>query len=735
MVTIKKAIGVMVQVILIISMMVSSFVPSARAQAQPKNSASVSATSDIRDGITLGDNRPALITETVPILSEEIAKQAQAQTPIETPLQIKLSAEPEIYTIGKPVIIKWEIVGGTAEQLANLSIIARPPDGVTPLNAQDVPNTDGSVLISPKAGRGTSVWKVLDYAAPPLFFSFELVLNGEVINQGEIMIDQPLAEAGKGQNSKVTSRDGKVNVSVPSNATASSLLMDVRAPSPQALRGSSLSWNPVEIIAVDKNSQKNVKKFSNPITIQIKYDESNIFDWNEEDLSIYYYDPDLMDWFPMATSVDSVNNILTVQSDHLTVFDYKANNWQSQMLPTVDSFKVSDFTGAGTYAINMWTPPGQGGLQPSLALAYNSQIIDESSAFSQPSWVGMGWSLETGAITRNMHGTDDTDSDDTFSISANGISGLLLPISVNGTIETYNTADQSFVKVERDTSNNKWNVWGKDGTKYEFAQAARTSTSNGCASANQLNITWKWSLTSVTNPRVKNASGTPIPLTYSYDVEKKSTTCYNEIAVYPLSITYPSGSYSIWFDTEARNDYQTSWTQTTSRTLFGTKRLNQIRVLNAGAVIRRYDLTYAANTDANIIYQNFTWTGAAKTSTLVKVQEYGLANLPLPPVTFDYSVDHMHLNKVDNGQGGAVEMSYRSWDYQDQELENKDLRQFRTAFGSNECTSNTPRTTWTKQEGAAFGCEYRLANGTLTGFLMVGGPLNGASNNIVDKEN
>jgi hypothetical protein len=115
-------------------------------------------------------------------------------------------------------------------------------------------------------------------------------------------------------------------------------------------------------------------------------------------------------------------------------------------------------------------------------LSYNSQIVDESSAFSQASWVGMGWSLDTGAITRNMHGTDSDNgsvNDDTFSISVGGISGVLLPISTSGDQTTYNTADQSFVKVISDESDYSFTAWTKDGTKYYFKSLAGMNLSDG----------------------------------------------------------------------------------------------------------------------------------------------------------------------------------------------------------------------------------------------------------------
>ncbi len=657
------------QIFLILSFLFGNIAPFATASAYSENPPPAgSIESDISSSITLGEN-PDSPSQSVSILSEEIAKQAQQQSDV--PIQINLSAEPAIYIPGKPVIIKWKIIGDTASQRKELAIVARPPDGVLPFNPTDKVGTDGSVIISPSADQGTMVWKILDYAKLPLSFTFELVSNGKLLNSNIILIAEPLATTIQGQSSKVTSRDGKVKVTIPSNANASPLLMDIRLPEQQSLPGTSLSWNPVEIIAVDRNSQKNVKRFSNPITIQLKYDESEIFNWDERDLSIFYYDPSLKDWFPMKTVVDTATNTLTTQSDHLTVFDYKANNWQSTMVPTVDAFKAADFTGAASYQVNMWTPPAPGGLQPHVTLSYNSQVIDEATAYDQASWAGMGWDIGTGAVTRNMHGTDTDLTDDTFMISAGGISGLLLPVSTSGGVTQYNTIDQSFLKVV--DNGGSFTAWAKNGTKYEFNKAINTNKDNGCAA---VNIAWRWVLTKVTDTNGNT-------LDYTYFTETKPG-CANEIAVYPATITYGNGKYRVNFVREARTDYQTAWTAAASKALYGTQRLKEVQIQHNNGVwanVRRYVLSYAPNNAANI-YPNFNFSAGGKTLTLVGIQEFGADGSAFPAVTFAYS-DNLHLTTVNNGQGGSVTMAYSIWQYVDRI--NNDIRSLTTDF-SQECS-------------------------------------------------
>jgi hypothetical protein len=684
---VKALVEIVARVFLVACVLLTGLTPAAQASAQgdPVREPLPPSQEDISKGMTVGMN-PYTSNEDVPNLSEEIAKQAQ-EIVEDKPLRIELAAEPAIYTRGKPIIIKWKIAGGTPEQISNLTIIARPPDGVLPVNKADEPEADGSVIISPKSPAGSIVWKVLDYAEFPLTFTYELVSNGDILNYNTILIGEPLATASADRDTRIKGYENRVSVNVPASASRSPLLFDIRPPSPNALPGTSLSWHPVEIIAVDGNSQKNVTKFDTPITIQIKYDENEIFDWDERSLSIYYYDPETMDWFPMETEVDTENNTLTAQSDHLTVFDYQANNWQSYMVPTVDSFKTADFTGAGTYQINLWTPPGPGGLQPSVVLSYNSQVIDESSAYQQASWVGMGWDLDPGMVTRNLHGTDDDWSDDTFSISVGGISSQLLPISVSGEITQYNTADQSFMKVEGNNTTYSFTAWTKEGTKYEFTDTTDNNYNKACVVPPQTNNhTWRWGLTKVTD-----TNGNTIE--YTYQAETKPG-CANEVAVYPKTITY--GNYQIEFIRENRTDYQTAWADSFSRTLYGTKRLKEVLIKHNGAVTKRYAMSYAPNNATNIL-PNFEFSAGGKTLTLVGVQEFDAVGNALPAVTFTYA-DYMHLTTVNNGQGGSVTMNYAIWWYFDDI--NKDLRSVKTTFQTGDCINGPgPSPTWAQRSG------------------------------------
>ena len=62
-------------------------------------------------------------------------------------------------------------------------------------------------------------------------------------------------------------------------------------------------------------------------------------------------------------------------------------------------------------------------------------------------------------------------------------------------------------------------------------------------------MTWKWALGSI-----KDINNNEV--TFNYYKEAKSTTCKNEIAVYPDTITYANGHYRIRFERAGRTDYR-----------------------------------------------------------------------------------------------------------------------------------------------------------------------------------
>ncbi len=470
----------------------------------------------------------------------------------------------------------------------------------------------------------------------------------------------------------VSGLNGKVAVTFPKGTLSQPVnvwIVLVPADSPDA-PPTTMSGSPFRIVAKSQSSGAVVNRFPAEINIAIPYDPQS-YPNNAHDLTLYYYDLTLKEWIPLPSQIDEVNHLLIGKSNHLTDFDFDLQSWQAARLPTLDAAQVSPFTGAGTYSYPIQVPEGPGGLKPSLSLSYNSQVVDSATLQTQASWVGMGWSLDTGYIERNINGTNDQDGDDTYSIVVGGISSRLLPTG-NG---VYHTADESFWQIKYiGGSTNAWTVWDKVGNIYYFENQVKypifgpppppptPGWDSNCSYTRE--ETWRWSLT-----RMRNKFGKE--LTYTYFKETQGTkNCYGlypeyenfDAAVYPETIVYPNNRYRIRFEREARTDYNTSWTSANSRALYQKSRLKNIYAENDSngdgtfeTLIRKIHFTYADA--AHSIFPGYTWSGGSPDLTLASIQEYGADGSSYLPVT-SFTYDGMHLTQVDNGYGGKVIFTY-----------------------------------------------------------------------------
>lgn len=468
---------------------------------------------------------------------------------------------------------------------------------------------------------------------------------------------------------KVVGFGGAVTVTFPTQSEKLSVW--IRTPIRESAPPTTLSGNSIEILAQKMDNGVEVTKFTTPLTISVAYDEEAL--WGSEDgLVLKYYDTEKQTWVNISSWVDTDKNVLYGRTSHLTVFDYTIETIETARIPSLANFQAAQFTGAGTYSMDFWTPPGPGGLQPEFTLSYNSQTVDSAKNTTQGSWVGMGWSLDTGYIERNTYGTDNKESDDTFSIVVGGMSSMLLKHENYESNGLYRTADENFWRIKYESANERWIAWDKTGNKYTFGHVARYKRIHGKGEGNLIvcnvnwNEPWRWSLTEVKNIYGKS-------LTYTYDVDVKDFSGCNEglgnyegdMAVYPKYITYPNNLYRVRFVLENRSDYDTDWTYQESPVLYQLRRLNYILIehdadfdgFESGEWIRKYDFTYDSS---NPIFPKFTWNTGGYTSALLSVKEYGASGASLPATTFSYS-DHMHLTAVNNGYGGRTVFSYEPW--------------------------------------------------------------------------
>ena len=500
---------------------------------------------------TIEENLTEETADSASIYSETVVTQTEEE--VDTRVRISLQANPQLIIPGTDISVEYTIDGWeNALEVGNLQTIFNYP---TFMQASDIratmteEDTGMQMEVTPLSATRSTTF-TFDSSQSEDSFLIDVALNsgGETLASNSILMTTPSLEATVGKKNFLVSQDGRVQLDFPKKALSESLYLDVRYPSPSSIAGYSLSGNPVEVVAVGQDSRQNVEQFDEEFTLTIKYDLDKLYGGSEDDLMIYYYDESIRAWYPIETTIDKNTQTISAQVDHLTVFDYKAESWQAATVPTLSQAQVNGSTGAATYDMSFWVPSAQGGFSPSLKLSYNSQVIDSSTAFTQASWVGSGWSLDLGYIERNMNETNSDLTDDTFQLVLNGVGSRLLPIRSLGNVTSYVTEDMNYWDIQFDSSANSWMIKDQTGTTYVFAVTTKTNPTDGCVDLlSELTLTWRWSLSAAID-KFNNT------ITYSYETDVKSG-CANQIAVYPSTITYPNNAYRISFSLETRQDY------------------------------------------------------------------------------------------------------------------------------------------------------------------------------------
>ena len=360
---------------------------------------------------------PPTETALPPTITSTPTESAQ---PANTPT-ILLTANPDFISPGQDGIVEWTIQGVALEkQGLQLEITLSPAlepqdpkdpayDSVKRMYSFPLESLSGSIKL-----RALDGFKSAELHAV-------LLSGNETIAKATLTLPYLEKFNLDAKGGEVGTRDGRIKLNFPGDVFKGSAEIWIGEPAGDALPTYSLSGAPFEIKAYSAENRSILSAFDAGIEIDVAYDETQ-YVGNERFLTLNWYDPKTGEWLGLPSMVDTENNIIHGITTHFTVFDIDVNNWQASRLPTVDSFQVANFTGAATYSMPIEVPAGPGGLQPALSLSYNSQVVDSATTQSQASWVGMGWSLDSGYIETNSHGTSDWAGDDTFMLSVNGVS-------------------------------------------------------------------------------------------------------------------------------------------------------------------------------------------------------------------------------------------------------------------------------------------------------------------------
>ncbi len=260
---------------------------------------------------------------------------------------------------------------------------------------------------------------------------------------------------------------------------------------------------------------------------------------------------------------------------------------------TAGQFTLSP-TGSAQYSIPLWVPPGIRGIQPTLALTYDSQ--------SGYGLMGPGWTLSGLSAIARCNPTYAQDGGVPGPILLTTADGLCMDgnrLRTTGT-GVYQTEIANFSQVTASgTAGNGpsyFTVQGKDGLTYEYGNTTDSKILPVGSSTPYI-----WALDKVTD-----RSGNYMTFTYNQS--------YGTYVPSSIQYTAPSGStsfpYKITFAYTAKSSADILSAAVATTEVQQTEQLSTITVTYAGTTVREYKLLY-------------TTSSATLRATLTSIQECG----------------------------------------------------------------------------------------------------------------
>ncbi len=207
-----------------------------------------------------------------------------------------------------------------------------------------------------------------------------------------------------------SSADGCLLVTFPPGAVQETMVV---THTPKRIPGFGPEVLTVYDLSATTLSGEPVTSFNEEIALTLHYDDTFLPEWLEPSISGFAWNETAETWEYLPTMVSPGDNLATTRSSHFSLQMAALTGAgsarlgtpaESASLPSAVSAAQSDlFSGAATWAYPLHVPPGRNGLQPELALSYNSHLVDtDQTDFQKSGWLGLGFSLEPGFVELEM---------------------------------------------------------------------------------------------------------------------------------------------------------------------------------------------------------------------------------------------------------------------------------------------------------------------------------------------
>jgi len=362
--------------------------------------------------------------------------------------------------------------------------------------------------------------------------------------------------------------------------------------------------------------------FAAAVGITLPFDSARIpTGYGPEDVRTFYFDEDQRRWLALPKDslqpqdgrirsrtthfTDYINGIIQVPESPETmgytptsIKDYKAGDVSAGITPIAPP--EASNTGAVTTRFPLKLPHGRQGMQPELAIQYNSE--------GGNGWLGLGWNLSTPSITIDTRWGvpryDPSKETETYLLDGEMMSPVAhrtdwVARNTSGDKTFHTRVEGSFRRIKRKGNAPEdywWEVTEKDGTvRYYGGDQDGLSNSAVLRVGDASSTIAKWMLR-----RVVDSNGNTI--TYTYEtVEHVGTSGSPNMGrqIYPKRIRYTGseggtdGPYSVEFDVDdtSRDDKQVNcrlgFKEVTANLL------KRIDVKYSGDMIRTYRMYYS----------------------------------------------------------------------------------------------------------------------------------------------
>ena len=356
-------------------------------------------------------------------------------------------------------------------------------------------------------------------------------------------------------------------------------------------------------------------RFKKPVELSLPYDAALIpKGMTAEDVHTFFFDEESGRWFPLPRlDAKSGGEVITSLTTHFTDFinatiampdepsgaNFSSNSLQelAKADPAAGIVQIAPPEGGPTgdalLDFPLVVPPGRHGMQPELAVRYDSSGGD--------GWLGVGWDLRLPSIEiSTLFGVPRYDGSERYLIDGEQLAPTSEPSVFVRRIEG------SFERIVRKGSgpaDYSWEVTDKKGVRYLYGDTDGSRLHDPDPPSGAASNVFRWYLR-----QAIDRHGNSVDYTYLTDSGGADSQRWAE--VYPQTISYSGGHYRVVFNLDDGN--QRPDRLSSGRQGFKTvtrRRLASVDVQADSVLVRRYLFQYEVGDFSKSRLQAITVTG------------------------------------------------------------------------------------------------------------------------------